>query len=169
MARFCEGSMAPYNVLSLTHECTWVMGSTAGTLGSTSFGSCVGLVLWCPATKEGVVAHYAGSLGHPTHQAQARDDTQEILLKAGTAGKAWNAWVFGGMSLSSGTLLSASSVGQTKQLIDLVRAELSGPNGFTHQLDGYPGYGKVSLDLATGEVTLSVEASGSGSRILDLL
>jgi len=169
MARFCEGTMAPYDMWALKPECTWVMGKEAGTLGSTSFGSCVGLVLWCPATKEGVVAHYSGSLGNPKFEAQAQADTQDILLKAGTGGKDWNAWVFGGISLSKDTDLIASSIGQTKHLIDLVRGELPTHGGFAHQIADYPGYGQVSLDLATGAVTLTAETGKSGKKILDVL
>jgi hypothetical protein len=166
MARFCEGATAPYDVLALKPECTWVMGQGTGQLGSTSFGSCVGLVLWCEETKEGIVAHYSGSLGHAKFQDRAKADTQEILLKGGTSGKAWKAWVFGGVSLAKGTDLIASSLDQTKALIDLVRDGTPATGGFAHQIDGYPGHGSVSLDLATGAVSFG---TGSGKKIPDML
>jgi hypothetical protein len=142
------------------------MGKDAGELVSTSFGSCVGLVLWCEDTKEGIVAHYSGSLGHAKFQDQAKADTQEILLKGGTAGRAWKAWVFGGVSLAKGTDLIASSLGQTTALIDLVREGTPATGGFAHQIDGHPGHGSVRLDLATGEVSFG---TGSGKKILDTM
>lgn len=164
MATFYNGPNAPY---MFGPETSWCSGTGAGTLRSRGFGSCVGLVLYCPSSAVGAVAHFSGSLGEATNQQTARNDADQILLALRpVVATPWNAWVFGGTSLSktnssTSTLdaldLGTSTVDQTKALIDIVRAALDADAQYqiAYQTDGYPGHSSVSLDLASGAVTFS--------------
>lgn len=164
MARLYKGQNAPYMFEPKT---SWCWGADTGTLGSRGFGSCVGLVLYCPSTAVGAVAHFSGSLGETAHQPTARSDAGEILLALRPeVATPWDAWVFGGTSLaktaSSASILDAldlgtSTVDQTKALIDIVRAALDadGQYEITYRTDGYPGHSSVSLNLADGAVAFS--------------
>jgi hypothetical protein len=157
------GNVAPY--LHDT-ECRWCTGSANGVLSSTSFGSCVGLVLYGPRHQIGMVAHYSGSLGHPQHEDKVRADTQEILRGVcPVLPGIWDGWVFGGESLMENTEIRTNTQGQTRNLIDLVREEIAhnpyipiniiaSRRTVPEMQDGqYIGHKGVSLDLATGQVT----------------
>jgi hypothetical protein len=147
-------------------ECTFVTGIGAVTLESSGFGSCVGLVLHCPATGAGAVAHFAGSLGNTKSYAdKAEGDTAEILAHC-PIGADWNVWIFGGESLTNSGFADSSAVKQTKGLIDRVRAALAAAMGhnFVHQTTGYPGYRAVKLDCTTGEVTFTT-ATTTGAEV----
>jgi hypothetical protein len=159
-----EGNSAPYK---FDIECRWCTGAGAGTLGSKSFGSCVGLVLYSPIHRIGVVAHYAGSLGNPKYIEKAKKDTLEILRDVCPISPGiWKAWVFGGVSLNPKSEHSTSTVQQTKALINAIRQELKTNQYIPVNLlrknpeyqepemqDAYVGHSEVSLDLATGKVT----------------
>lgn len=161
------GTSAPYRFLQ-PDECTWCFAVNAGTLTSSGFGSCVGLVLHSDRHNMGVVAHYSGGLGKGrARRQQARNDTQEILRAVCPALPGiWKAWVFGGESLMKDTLLATTTVEQlTKPLIDLVREQLrinpyipinSVRSNRTdpEMRDGeYVGHKGVALNVATGAVT----------------
>jgi hypothetical protein len=168
MARKHPGNTAPY---SLAGECTWCTGVGAGTLSSSSFGSCVGLALFSPQHRIGVVAHYPGGLGLPKKRTVVHTDTMEILravcpVRPGI----WKAWVFGGISLSSKSKsdLSTTTVPMTKALIDAVRHELkmnpyipvnvlrNNPQYQEPEMtNGYVGHSEVRLDLQAGTVAWS--------------
>jgi hypothetical protein len=164
MAHKYDKGIAPYMFDAKT---SWCEGAGTGKLSSKGFGSCVGLVLHCPSTKAGAVAHFSGSLGKDSNHKQARDDAQEILLAMRPVGVvAWNAWVFGGTSLSASSSsksmvdaldLKTGTVEQTKGLITIVREVLDADPHykFTYQTDGFPGHSAVSLDLDSGAVTFS--------------
>ena len=158
MAKKCEGGNAKYEFGEETYWCT---GAGEGTLESSSFGSCVGLVLFDPQRNIGMVAHYSGSLGKEKYQQKVRDDTHEILetVCPNRTGN-WNGWLFGGTSLesksaSSGSLagldLGTSTVEQTKNLMKTVREQLQTEKmPVTWKSEGYPSYKAVKLDLSTG-------------------
>lgn len=117
------GTSAPYR---FQPECTWCMATGQGTIGSTSFGSCVGMVLWSPDHHIGVVAHFSGSMGSPNYHARVQADVLEILCCVCPVSPGmWVGWVFGGVSLA-GTFseLASTAFGQTRTLIDLVRATI---------------------------------------------
>lgn len=159
------GTSAPYR---FRDECTWCYAVNAGTLTSTGFGSCVGLVLHSDRHDMGVVAHFSGSLGKGgAKRRQARNDTQEILRAVcPVLPGIWKAWVFGGKSLRMDSQLEATSVEQlTKPLIDLVREQLRinpyipinsvrANRTDPEMQDGvYVGHRGVALNVATGAVT----------------
>lgn len=136
-------------------ECTYVIGSGEVTLGSTSFGSCVGLVMHCPATGEGVVAHFSGSLGNEsTYPGKAVADTKEILNRCSSS-SSWNVWVFGGDSIAKNAFFETTAMKQTKNLVDLIRDTLDKSSGYTfaYKTSGHPGHYGVQLNCKTGEVT----------------
>ena len=165
MAKECVGGVAPYNPseqpLKGPPLCTYCVGSGSGTLSSTSYASCVGLVLYHKESATGVVAHFPGSMGAEKWHDLARTDTLEILAKVAAHGGAWKSWVFGGASLAEKPLPSTAP--NTKALIDLIRDKLddeswgqstSPAKKVTHQLGGgYVGYRGVTLNLADGKVT----------------
>jgi hypothetical protein len=164
MATKYTKGVAPYMFDAAT---SWCDGTGTGQLSSKGFGSCVGLVLYCPSTTIGAVAHFSGSLGKPVHQETARKDAEQILLSLRTAEPLnWNAWLFGGDSLSktssSASTISAldlktGTVEQTKALMDIVRKALDddGHFAFTYRTEGYPGHSAVVLNLADGTVAFS--------------
>lgn len=166
MASRKSGNTAPY---SLAGDCTWCTGVDTGALSSSSFGSCVGLALFSPQHRIGVVAHYPGSMGLPKNRTVVHTDTLEILRAVCPVQPGiWKAWVFGGVSLSPNSEHITSTVPMTKALIDAVRDELRmNPyipvnvlkNHAEYQepemKDGYVGHGAVRLDLQTGKVTWS--------------
>jgi len=156
------GNLAVYE----HNKCTWCTGTTAGILRSTSFASCVGLVLYGPTQKIGVVAHYSGSLGHDNRKRRVHDDTQEILRAVCPISPGiWDAWVFGGISLQKNFTGSLMTVVQTKSLIDTIRKELKENKYIPINLlrsrrtspemndETYVPHGEVSLNLADGKVT----------------
>lgn len=151
----------------IDEECTWCFGVNTGTLGSTSFASCVGLVLHSPRHTMGVVAHYSGSLGADTCRQKVRNDTLEILRAVcPVLPGIWKAWVFGGVSLmSNAEIVSPTVATRTIPLIDRVREQLRA-NPYIpinvlrrertdpEMVDGnYIGHKGVLLDVATGAVT----------------
>ncbi|MEJ8851539.1 hypothetical protein [Variovorax rhizosphaerae] len=157
------GLDAPY----FEGTCTWVMADGAGVLTSSSFGSCVGLVLYGPRHQRGVVAHFAGELG--LQRANVRRYTTEILRQAcPVLPGPWTAWVFGGASLCVGTdAITMTAKSMTMPLINAVRqalrvnpyipvnvlrraAALRGPET---QEGTYTSHTAVALDVATGIVT----------------
>ena len=123
MAVKFENNKAPYRFLD---ECTWCTANSAGTLSSTGFGSCVGMALFSPVHRIGVVAHFAGALGNrKKYGNHAETDTLEILRDVCPVQPGiWKAWVFGGASISKDTDLIASTVEDTEGLIDTVRQTL---------------------------------------------
>ena len=163
MAYKAPGTKAPYR---FKDECTWVTGKDAGELSSTGYGSCVGLVLYGPRHRIGVVAHYSGSLGTKKFIHTVEPDTLEILrdvcpLLPGI----WKAWVFGGKSLEKHSQIATKTIDSTKALIDEVRRVLKGnkyipinmlPNHpefkEPEMTTAYVGHDSVKLDLASGTV-----------------
>lgn len=171
------GTVAPY---LFDTECRWCTGRGAGTLSSSSFGSCVGLVLYGPRHKIGVVAHFSGSIGKNLRKARA--DTLEILRDVcPVLPGVWNAWVFGGRSLSDIGLHTGTRP-MTKSLMDAIRETIrTNPyipiNVIASQLTApemrpgtYVGHGAVQLDLSDGSVSwpddssASSDASSGGSK-----
>lgn len=157
------GTFAPYR---FREECTWCTATAYGNISSTSFGSCVGMVLWSPDHRIGVVAHFSGSMGAAIYHAQVQADALEILRSVCPISPGmWLGWVFGGMSLAGDPDLRTSAGGQTSGLIDLVRATMRTnpyipinlmPSRRTapEMQDGtYIPHRGVSLDVATGQIT----------------
>lgn len=157
------GNKAPY---LFDDECRWCTGSNNEILTSNSFGSCAGLVLFSPKHHIGVVAHYAGGLGHKKFRRKVSVDTQEILRNVCPISPGiWKAWVFGGVSLTKNTEHRTATEGQTKALIDAIRHELlinkyipinslkNNPEFQKPEMtDGYVGHSAVFLDVGTGVV-----------------
>jgi hypothetical protein len=158
---------APYRI---NDECTWCAGKMAGTLSSKGYGSCVGMVLFSPVHRLGVVAHFSGSLGNEKFGDQASKDTLEILREVCPVQPGiWKAWVFGGESLKKKTDHITSTLDQTKKLMDTVRTELKknpyipcnllrnseqfkDPEMCLTPGEPYIGHNAVTLDLETGKV-----------------
>ncbi|MEA2562946.1 MAG: hypothetical protein QOH06_4450 [Acidobacteriota bacterium] len=161
-----EGNKAPY---LFDIECRWCCGKDYGVIYSRSFGSCVGLVLYSPKHKIGVVAHYSGSLGMKASRQKVANDTQEILRAVCPISPGvWKAWVFGGTSLFTKKEDHATATVETmtKPLIVAIRQELKynkyfpinlPPNAPGYQepemTTEYVGHAGVDLDVATGKIT----------------
>jgi hypothetical protein len=167
MALLFDGSMAPYRHRT---ECTWVYGKGTGTIGSTSYGSCVGLVLFRPLGNAGAVAHFAGSMGAPDEKHRVESDVDEIVgrCRDGTHGEEeWQAWVFGGTSLAQGGHDSSTKMlERSRSLLDTVRAALPSVARWRAlkielKNQGYPGYLGVKLNLGTGKIAW--ETSGTSN------
>ena len=171
-----DGNVAPY-IPSHGPECTWCTGRDQGTLQSDSYNSCVGMVLYGPNHKIGVVSHFSGSMG--LNLGQAGSDVLEILRDVcPIAPGLWLAWVFGGISLREKPQPD-SVAGLTKPLMNTIRAtlktnpyipinmqlaiRLANPKVFRFkdnpwkaqelQPDSYVGHKGVRLNLTTGQVT----------------
>lgn len=164
MAYKAPDNKAPYR---FKDECTWCTGSGSGQLYSLGFGSCVGMVLYGPKQKIGVVAHYSGSLGSAKFIHLVAPDTLEILRAVCPIGPGmWKAWVFGGKSLEKHSDIASTTIDDTKRLIDTVRSTLKTnkyipinmlPNNPEYNepemTTKYVGHDAVYLDLATGKVS----------------
>ena len=103
MATKSDNNTAPYSWID--PQTTWCASSGSGTLGSSGYGSCVGLVLYDPVGKAGAVAHFPGSYGAVQHAETVKTDADEILndvCPAPVQAK-WYAWIFGGESLTGGS------------------------------------------------------------------
>jgi hypothetical protein len=176
MARKNNGADAPCNPLLQNPPTSWCNSAgnaNAVTLSSTSFGSCVGLVLWNPATYRGAVAHFPGRFGHVQYQQRVQQDVAQILADIIPAPVAadWKTWIFGGESLGSSGADSGATT-QTRALIDLVRndvrAYLVGHLVEAHLepetvLNSYVGHRGVTLTLANGTITWE-EPRGASAR-----
>jgi hypothetical protein len=173
MATKSLDNTAPYD--RHNPETTWCTGHTGGSLGSTSYGSFVGLVLYKPATKEGAVAHFPGGLGKPQFANTVTADADDILddvLGVVVQGN-WLLWVFGGESLSVNSQHESSAIPQTKSLIDLVRGRARGRLGGNRMAgmepemgaNSYVGHKGVNLSLADGKITWE-EPRGSTPKVL---
>lgn len=164
MAKRHLGNTAPY---LFDNECRWCFGDNGETLRSTSFGSCVGMVLYSPRHNMGVVAHYSGSLGAKKFHDKVCTDTQEILRSVcPVLPGIWLGWVFGGVSLMKNSGHATTTVEKlTIPLIDLVRDQLRinpyipinsvKKNRIDPEMQDrkYVGHKGVALNVATGTVT----------------
>ena len=161
MATKSNDNTASYD--SSNPETTWCTGSIGGTLGSTSYGSCVGLVLYNPITKAGAVAHFPGSLGAPQYRNTVGVDADQILddvLPVPVQGQ-WHLWIFGGESLTKSSEHFSSAIPQTQWLLDFVRRKartrlignLRPGSEPEMQPIGYVGHKGVNLNLADGKIT----------------
>jgi hypothetical protein len=189
-----NGAVAPYNRTiprNQNQPTTWCNGvappaqggivpAPAGAfvtpiLGSTDFGSCVGLVMYCPSTHQGAVAHFPGSVNLVT----AKADIQEILQDVCPAPvQNWKVWIFGGESLSGKSVHASAFIPGTQALIRLVRDDvwehlapqggpdhLSPPTEPEMEANRYVAHKGVTLTLANG--TLEWHAlSGDTSKMV---
>lgn len=168
MVQFFDDGIAIYRNQT---ECTCGYRTDTGTVRSSSFGSCVGLVLYRKSSKAGAVAHFSGSMGHKDHLETARADVRTIMLNVAhgsTDSETWLCWIFGGTSLRKDTDFSGSSVQkQTKTLIDTVRHEVSKQANIfavAMQIEGYEGHSGVTLDVASGELTWEDSTPSKGAQ-----
>jgi hypothetical protein len=129
MAGKSNDNTAPYDPLTsfTTSFCCNPVTVTTGTLSSTSYGSCVGLVLYNVASKIGAVAHFPGSLGVGAKRKKtALADVVQIVrevCREPPHGE-WKVCVFGGDSLAKNTNFPTTTVPTTKGLIDLIREQV---------------------------------------------
>lgn len=153
---FTSGGEAKYDPKNFTTT-AWCKTPVNDRIISSSFGSCVGLVLWAKG-KGGAVAHFPGTLGDKAYADQVVSDTVDVLAGLNmSTGTGWTMWVFGGSSLSIGSDFSTSTTLMTQSLIKKVReVVLDKCPGVTESnvtKDKYASCKEVSLYVSTGLVT----------------
>ena len=131
MAKLDEGHEAEYDPnkqkFGEKTECHWCTGTSGAVLSSSSFNSCVGLVLHRGFGEQfaGAVAHFPGTMGGS--RSYTRADIKAIFEKLeelyGVTASPWKAWIFGGMNLDV-TGDSPSSQKLTTNLLGFVRKAL---------------------------------------------
>ena len=135
-------------------ECNWKMRKfdEVGCLESSSFSSCVGLVIYDQETKTGVVAHYSGSLGI-NGLGTAEEETKKIINACKKAGlKNCKARIFGGASLND-LLDTRGTVKTTLLLRKKIRDVVSSTDCISEVIVEPKGHKEVTLDLRTGKVS----------------